>query len=69
VIVGGLETLGLVQGEMNFSGPFWGAIAGLNNNFGMLGYVIIGIFMVSWLVSVMVYKFNGYDDIEVRAAE
>ncbi len=69
VIVGGLETLGLVQGEMNFSGPFWGAIAGLNNNFGMLGYVIIGIFMVSWLVSVLVYKFNGYDEIEVRAAE
>ncbi len=69
VIVGGLETLGLVQGEMNFSGPFWRAIAGLNNNFGMLGYVIIGIFMVSWLVSVLVYKFNGYDEIEVRAAE
>jgi high-affinity nickel-transport protein len=69
VIVGGLETLGLVQSEMRLSGPFWDPIASLNNNFGVLGYLIIAIFMVSWLGSVMFYKLKGYDDIEVQAAE
>ena len=44
-------------------------IAALNNNFGTLGYVIIGIFMVSWLVSVALYKMKRYDDIEVTLAE
>ena len=69
LIVGGLETLGLVQGELGLSGPFWDPIAALNNNFGTLGYVIIGIFMVSWVVSVVLYKMKRYDDIEVITAE
>jgi high-affinity nickel-transport protein len=69
LIIGGLETLGLVQGQLNLSGPFWDPIASLNNNFGILGYVIIGIFAVSWIVSVIFYKLQRYDDIEVRAAE
>ena len=68
LIVGGIETLGLMQGEFNLSGPFWAPIASLNNNFGLLGYVIIGIFMVSWIVSVAFYKFKRYDEIEVRVA-
>jgi high-affinity nickel-transport protein len=69
VIVGGLETLGLVQGEMNLSGWFWHAVASLNNNFGVLGFMIIGIFIVSWLISIMFYKLNRYDEIEVNLGE
>ena len=69
LIVGGIETLGLVQGELSLSGPFWDPIEALNNNFGILGYVIIGIFMVSWIVSVAFYRLKRYDEIEVRAVE
>ncbi len=60
LIVGSLETLGLVQGELNLSGPFWDPVAALNNHFGVLGYVIIGIFMLSWIVSVAFYKIKRY---------
>jgi nickel/cobalt transporter (NiCoT) family protein len=69
LIIGGLETLGLVQNEFNLSGMVWNPIASLNNNFGTLGYLIIGIFVVSWIVSVLFYKLKGYDEIEVRIAE
>jgi nickel/cobalt transporter (NiCoT) family protein len=69
LIVGGLETLGLIQGELNLSGPFWAPIAGLNSNFGTLGYVIIGIFVMSWIVSVTIYKLRRYDEIEITAAK
>jgi high-affinity nickel-transport protein len=69
LIVGGLEALGLIQGELDLSGPFWNPIAALNNNFGTLGYVIIGIFMASWIVSVALYKMKRYDDIDVTLAE
>jgi high-affinity nickel-transport protein len=68
LLVGGLETLGLVQAEFNLSGGFWAPVASLNNHFGVLGYVIIVIFMVSWAVSVMFYKWNRYDEIEVTPA-
>jgi len=69
LIIGGLETLGLIQGELNLTGPFWDPIAALNNNFGALGYVIIGIFLVSWIVSVAIYRMRRYDEVEVTAVK
>jgi nickel/cobalt transporter (NiCoT) family protein len=69
LIVGGLETLGLFQGHLSLSGPFWDRIAVLNSNFGTLGYVIIGIFALSWIVSLTIYKLRRYDEIEVTLAE
>jgi len=69
VLVGGLETLGLVQGEMNLSGWFWDTIASLNNNFAVLGFMIIGIFIASWMISILFYHLNRYDEIEVKIGE
>ena len=69
VVVGGLETLNLIGDQLGLTdgGGFWGAIGALNDNFGMLGYVIVGIFVVAWLVSFVVYRLNGYDEIETVA--
>jgi high-affinity nickel-transport protein len=69
LVIGGLETLGLVQGEYNLAGWFWNLIAELNNNFGTLGYVIIGIFILSWVVSVSVYRLKRYDEVEIVLSE
>jgi high-affinity nickel-transport protein len=38
----------------------------LNGNFGALGYLIIAIFALSWIISVAVYRLKRYDEIEVR---
>jgi high-affinity nickel-transport protein len=66
VVVGGLEALNLIGDQLGLSnsGGFWGAIGSLNDNFGMLGYLIVGIFIVTWLISYAVYRVNGYDKIE-----
>jgi high-affinity nickel-transport protein len=63
LVIGGIETLALVQGTFDLSGPFWDFVSALNNHFGMLGYLIIGIFIASWMVSVMVYRLRRYDEI------
>jgi len=69
VVVGGLETLNLIGDQFGLSdgGGFWGAIGSLNENFGLLGYVIIGIFIAAWVISYLVYRINGYDEIEASA--
>lgn len=54
--VGSLETLALAQNTLTLSGPFWNTIAALNNNFGVLGYVIIGFFITAWVISMAVYN-------------
>jgi nickel/cobalt transporter (NiCoT) family protein len=61
LVVGGVETLGLIAGQFQLHGAFWNAIADLNGNFGALGYGIVGLFVVSWGVSFLVYRFKGYD--------
>ncbi len=67
VVVGGLEALNLIGDRLGLSdgGGFWGAIGAINDNFGALGYIIAGIFVVSWLLSFIVYRARGYDKIEV----
>ena len=69
VVVGGLETLNLIGDQLGLTdgGGFWGAIGALNDNFGVLGYVIVGIFVVAWLVSFVVYRLKRYDEIEAVA--
>ena len=61
LVVGGVETLGLLAGQFQLHGVFWNAISDLNGNFGALGYGIVGLFIVSWGVSFLVYHFKRYD--------
>src|SRR5450631_1938390 len=51
VLIGGIEALGLLADRLNLVGPFWLYIGKLNDHFGSLGYLIIAIFVLSWLVS------------------
>ncbi|MFI5022742.1 MAG: HoxN/HupN/NixA family nickel/cobalt transporter [Alphaproteobacteria bacterium] len=66
VVIGGIETLGLIADQLNLQGPFWDSVGALNDNFGMLGYIIIGFFVASWLISAIIYRVRKYDEIEVR---
>lgn len=65
VVIGGIETLGLIANKLELEGGIWDVISALNEHFGMLGYVIIGVFVVSWLISLLVYRIRRYDEIEV----
>ncbi len=68
VIVGGVETLGLVEDQLALDGAFWDMIGRINGNFGLLGYAIIGVFILGWAASLLVYKIKRYDAIEATAA-
>jgi high-affinity nickel-transport protein len=62
--VGGVEALGLLGGQLHLTGPVWGFVAKLNGNFGLLGYGIVGLFVVSWILSIAFYKWRGLDRLE-----
>jgi high-affinity nickel-transport protein len=68
VIIGSVETLGLIARKFGLSGGLWDAVDALNDSFGTLGYVIIGVFALCWLVSIAIYRLRGYDAIEVQVA-
>jgi nickel/cobalt transporter (NiCoT) family protein len=65
LVVGGIEALGLLGGQLHLQGSFWGLIGRLNDNFGMLGYCIIAIFALSWIVSIAIYKWRRFEELEL----
>jgi nickel/cobalt transporter (NiCoT) family protein len=63
VVVGAIEALGLVAGELGLTGSMWSAIDIAAGNFTALGYLVIGIFIASWLVSFAIYRVMRYNKI------
>ena len=64
VFIGGIEVLGLIGDKLHLSGAFWSAMARLGEHFGMIGYLIVGLFIVSWMVSWGIYKWYRFDELE-----
>jgi nickel/cobalt transporter (NiCoT) family protein len=67
--VGGIEALGLLAERFHPKGPFWDLVNKLNDNFGLLGYFIIAVFAVSWIVSIAIYKWRRFDFLEPEQVE
>jgi high-affinity nickel-transport protein len=65
VIVGAIEATSVVADQLRLNGGAWDAIRAVNENFGTLGFIIVGLFLASWLVSVGVYKLLRYDELGV----
>jgi high-affinity nickel-transport protein len=65
LLVGGIEALGLAARRFEFRGRFWDAVTALNGNFGVLGYLIVAVFVACWGVSTLVYRLKRYDMLEV----
>jgi len=61
LIVGGVEGIGLLKEQLNLTGGVWDFIGSLNDNFSALGFVIIGVFIFSWIASMIVYRVKGFD--------
>jgi high-affinity nickel-transport protein len=67
LLIGGIEAAALISEKFGLNGGVWGWISGINNDLANFGFVIVGIFIVAWMVSAVVYWLNGYDRIAVAA--
>ncbi len=65
VLIGGIEGLGLVGDKLGLEGWFWDGIGALNDNFNGLGFAIIGVFILAWAASLIIYRYAGLDELEV----
>jgi nickel/cobalt transporter (NiCoT) family protein len=57
--IGTIEILGLVAQEANLSGPLWGFLSNFNIN--SAGFVIVGMFLVTWAVALAVWHFGDVE--------
>ncbi len=63
LIVGTIEVLSIIANKFNLEGDFWDWVSNLD--FGVIGGIIVGIFIFSWLASTIIYKVKRYDDLDV----
>lgn len=61
VIVGGIELIGLIRDKFQLNGGAWDLIGHLNDNFANLGFIVIGLFVLSWIGSILIYRLKGFD--------
>jgi len=60
-LIGGIELTVLLKNQLNVNGGLWDIAAGLNENFGMLGIVIVAAFVLTWIGSVAFYQATNLD--------
>ncbi len=69
VLIGGIEGLGLIGDQFGLTGWLWDGLGTMNNNFNGLGFAIIGVFALAWIIAVLVYRYAGLDSLEVSSGE
>jgi high-affinity nickel-transport protein len=62
LFIGGIEVLQVIGTETGASGGLFGWAHTIP--FGTLGFYIIGIFVISWIISVLIYKLRGIDRLD-----
>jgi len=60
VVVGSIEALGLVADQLGLTGGVWSSVNFAAGNFAPLGYLVVGVFVTSWLASLAIYRVMGY---------
>lgn len=67
LLIGTLEIAGVVAEQFNLTSGVWGWLRNLS--FEAIGYIIIGVFAISWLGSTAFYKLRRYDRLETQISE
>ena len=60
LVIGSIELLQVMVRMLDLKGSFFGFVDGLD--FGALGYIIVGIFLFAWAISVALWKFGRLEN-------
>jgi nickel/cobalt transporter (NiCoT) family protein len=63
LLIGGVEVLGLLANKLGLEGRFWSLVDSVNESFGLLGYLIVGVFIAGWIISVLIYRVQNLDKV------
>ncbi len=66
MLIGTIEVFGLLAAELKLSGGFWTFMAGFNIN--EAGFIIVGLFVVTWTAALAIWRFGRIEQRWERAA-
>jgi len=60
LVIGTIELGGLIASQLNLSGSFWNWFENININF--LGFVIVGMFALTWAIALSVWRYARIEE-------
>ncbi len=60
LLIGSTELLGLFAGQLGWRGPFWDWLGGLDLN--TVGFVVVGMFVVTWAIALLVWRYGRIEE-------
>jgi high-affinity nickel-transport protein len=60
LVIGSVELLGLLSQQLNLTGGFWTSMQ--NANINALGFVIAGLFVATWTVALLIWRFGRIEE-------
>jgi nickel/cobalt transporter (NiCoT) family protein len=63
LFIGLIEAFGLIGDKLGLDTGVWRVIADLNADLTNFGFVIIGLFLASWTVSVVIFRWKRYGEL------
>ena len=67
LLIGSLEALGVIASKFHLDSGIFAGVNVLSDHAALLGYGIIGLMIASWVVSILVYRASGLDNLEESA--
>jgi nickel/cobalt transporter (NiCoT) family protein len=69
LLIGGVEALSLIANKLGLDGAFWSLVGNFNEGIANFGYLVVSIFLASWAVSYLIYRWSGLNrPLAVRAS-
>lgn len=65
LFISGIEALGIISDKFELKSGVWQYINNINNNFEIFGAYIVGIFILSWIISVGIYRLSRFNRLEL----
>ena len=66
-VIGGVELLQVLSGELGWGGPFWDMLHNLD--FETLGIAVVVLFLGCWAIALAIYRAKGYERIGLGPSE
>jgi nickel/cobalt transporter (NiCoT) family protein len=60
-VIGGIELLSLLADKLNLTGGAWGVVGTLGD-FQYTGYFVVGIFVATWALSVLIWRYGRIEE-------
>jgi high-affinity nickel-transport protein len=60
LIVGSIELLGVLVGQLGWTGGAWDWVGDVDLN--IVGFVVVGVFVATWIVALVVWKYAHVEE-------